>query len=166
MRVWPACALWSRTASRLCWWGTCVPCILWFFAGSSAARWGRWASWSLTVPVQKENSYISTESGFSTQTSCCVKWSLGFIPGRCIFSGYSKYWHCFWKTLGLVDGPWKDTCKIIYALGQEYRMITFILIHTNFLNILFSVGYIFSYRKFQVSKMTFSHSWYWFQQLL
>lgn len=61
----------------------------------------------------------------STQTSCCVKWSLGFLPGRCIFSGYSKYWHCFWKTLGLVDCPWKDTYK--NDLGQEYRMITCIL---------------------------------------
>lgn len=37
-------------------------------------------------------------------------------------------------------------------------MITYILIHTNFLNILFSIDYIFSYRKFQVSKTPFSHS--------
>lgn len=54
-----------------------------------------------------------------------VKSFHAFLPGQCIFSGYSKGRRCFWITLGRVDTPW----KMVYALemcvvqvrGDEHR---------------------------------------------
>lgn len=36
--VWPACVSLGRTESKLCWWGTCAPCILSSSARSSGAH--------------------------------------------------------------------------------------------------------------------------------